>query len=271
MGVKEHTRKMYDHYGQEYQKTRKQKDKSRLFNEFLEVPCMVKAVGDVQDKRLLDVGCGAGVHLKKYLKKGARCFGVDQSKTMIELAKKNCPQVEFKVASIDKLPYKDSSFDIVTASLCIDYIDDLRKVFKEISRVLKKGGKFLYSNESPISSARERYEDEDFKIVGIGKFVDKKTGKLISLGSAWKEGVHEWDMLPGMKMKTYHKTFRTQLLALRDSGFELVDLIDCKPTEGFKKHDPRSYGIYSKFPLFSIYVSEKRCKTSSGKSRKIKR
>jgi len=183
---------------------------------------------------------------------------MDISQSMVDMAKQNCPDVDFKVGSMTKLPYKNSSFDIVTASLSIDYIKDLIPVFKEISRVLKKDGIFYYSNESPIASARERYEDKNFSIVGIGKFLDKKTGKQISLGRGWDERLAEWEMVPGMLMKTYNKTFRTQLKNLRMTGFELIDFIDCKPTPTFKKYDPTAYEVFSKFPLFSIYVSQKK-------------
>lgn len=249
---------MYDIYGKEYQKTREEKHKSRLYNEFLEVSCMIKAVGNIKNKKLLDVGCGAGVHIKNYLKAGAKCTGIDLSKTMIKLAKQNCPDVDFKIGSMTKLHFKNSSFDVVTASLSIDYIENLQPVFKEVNRVLKSGGLFYYSNESPIASARERYEDSNFKIVGIGKFIDKKSGKMIPLGRGWNERLAEWEMVPGMIMKTYNKTFRTQLQALRKANFELVDFIDCKPIPAFKKYDPDAYKIFTKFPLFSIYVSKKK-------------
>ena len=107
--------------------TEKEYQEKRIFNELVEVPSMVKSVGNIKGKKLLDVGCGAGVHIKKYLKKGAKCRGIDISKSMIEMAKKNCPNVDFKVGSMTKLPYKDSSFDIVTASLSMDYIKNLEK------------------------------------------------------------------------------------------------------------------------------------------------
>ncbi len=258
MAVEKHTKNMYDKFGKEYQKTRKEKHKSRLYNEFLEVPCMIKAVGNIKSKKLLDVGCGTGDHIKRYLSKGVKCWGIDISKSMIEMAKQNCPNVDFKIGSMTKLPYKNSSFDVVTASLSVDYIKDLIPVFKEISRVLKKGGLFYYSNESPIASAREKYEDKNFKIIGIGKLIDKKTGKQIALGKGWDERLAEWEMVPGMVMKTYNKTFRTQLNSLRKAGFELIDFIDCKPTPTFKKYDAAAYEIFSKFPIFSIYVSQKK-------------
>lgn len=251
MTVEKHTKNMYDTFGKEYQK-------NRIYNQYFEMPQMMKAVGNIKGKKLLDVGCGAGVHIKKYLAKGAKCWGIDLSKTMIGMAKKNCPKVDFKVGSIVKLPYNQSSFDIVTASLCMDYIEDLKPVFKEINRVLKKGGIFIFSDESPISVSKEVYENKKYKIVGVGKLIDKESGEIITFGRAWTERLKEWEMQPGMKMKTYTKTFRTQLRDLVTSGFELIDFIDCKPTKGFKKHDPKAYELYCKYPLMSIFVSRKK-------------
>ncbi len=258
MTVEKHTEEMYNQFGKEYQKTREEKHCSRLYNDFLEVPSMVKALGNIKDKKLLDIGCGAGVHIKKYISKGAICSGIDISKSMIEMAKEHCPEVDFKIGPMTKLPYKNSSFDVVTASLSVDYIKDLTPVFKEISRVLKKGGMFYYSNESPIYFAKEKYENDKFKIKGIGSLTDKQTGEKITLGKAFNERVQEWEMLPGMLIKTYKKTFRTQLKSLREAGFELIDFIDCKPIPTFKKYDPFSYEEFTKYPIFSIYVSQKK-------------
>lgn len=258
MNIQHHTKKMYDQYGHLYQKTRDEHHSSRAYNEFLEVPAMFKAVGNIKGKKLLDLGCGAGVHIQHYLKKGAKCWGRDISKTMLDLAKKRCPTVDFTLGSITQLPYKDNSFDLVISSLCLDYVKDIDKAFKETQRVLKKGGLFYFSDESPIAAARERYEDDKFIIAGLGKFVDKKTGKQISLGKAWDERVCTWEMVPGMALKTYSRTFRTKLLQLRKAGFELVDFIDCKPTLGFKKLNPKEYAVFSKIPMFSIYVVQKK-------------
>lgn len=258
MDIEQYTKKMYDSFGDKYQKTRDKKDPSRAFNNFLEVPCMIKAVGNVKGKKLLDIGCGAGVHAEKYYKKGAKVFGIDISKTMIDLAKKRCPKIDFKVCSMKKLPYKNSSFHIVTASLCLDYIKNLNQIFKEVNRVLKKEGLFYYSDSSPIESAMEKYEDKNFKIKGIGVFKDKKTGKIIHLGKAFLERVDIWDMLPGMFMKTYSRTLRTKLKALIKSNFELIDFIDCKPIPAFKKYNPEGYKFVSRIPMFSIAVARKK-------------
>ena len=65
-------------------------------------------------------------------------------------------------------------------------------------------------------------------------------------------------MVPGMIMKTYNKTFRTQLKALVNNNLELIDFIDCKPTLGFKKIHLEAYEVFSKFPIFSIFVGKKK-------------
>jgi hypothetical protein len=65
-------------------------------------------------------------------------------------------------------------------------------------------------------------------------------------------------MVPGMLMKTYSKTLRTQLKSLRTAGFELIDFIDCKPNPTFKKYDLIGFELFSKIPLFSIYISQKK-------------
>ena len=96
MSSDKHNKKLYDAFGEEYHNS------SRHYNKFIEIPNMVRAVGDIKDKKLLDIGCGAGEHIMRYVKKGARCHGIDISETMIREAKTACPNVEFKVASMKK-------------------------------------------------------------------------------------------------------------------------------------------------------------------------
>ena len=258
MNTEKYTKRIYNKFGKQYQDTRDKKSINRVYYEYLELPNMIKAAGKIKNKKLLDIECGARIHIKKYLKKGAIVSGLDISRTMLDLAKERVPSVQFKLGSINKIPFDSSYFDIITASLIIDYINNLDKAFKEVARVLKKGGLFYYSNESMFSTARGFYEDKNVFVRGIGHYKNKKTGKIVFFGDAFQEGLVKWDMLPGMDMYTYHKTFRTQLKSLINAGFELIDLIDCKPTYEFKKRNLIQHERFSKLPLFAIFVARKK-------------
>jgi len=91
--------------------------------------------------KILDLGSGAGRHLVK-IRKG-RMYLTDFSKEMIKLAKKRAKEkninAEFKVANLDKLPFKDNFFDsaIATASLHCLNPKAQKKAVKELFRVLK--------------------------------------------------------------------------------------------------------------------------------------
>jgi hypothetical protein len=78
------------------------------------------------------------------------------------------------------------------------------------------------------------------------------------LGTSWKERIEEFEMVSGLILKYYNRMFRTHFKAIVSSRFEFVDIIDCKPVPAFKKYDPESYKIYTKFPIFSIYVCRKK-------------
>ncbi|MEK6733536.1 MAG: class I SAM-dependent methyltransferase, partial [Pseudomonadota bacterium] len=108
-------------------------------NREVEQPTMYSLVPNkLNNNKLLDLGCGPGIHLKEYSKRGAQCFGLDLSEEMIKLAQKNCPQAIFKVGSVYQIDYEDNYFDIVTASFLLDNVKDLNKAITEIKRVMKK-------------------------------------------------------------------------------------------------------------------------------------
>jgi len=107
----------------------------------------------LKDKRVLDVGCGAGI-LTYGLEMGSRFYGVDDDSKSLKLAKKLNPGMVFRKASMYALPFKDSSFDVVVAANTLPGADfrvsgDRKKLQKafidEVVRVLKPGGKLLFS------------------------------------------------------------------------------------------------------------------------------
>ena len=94
--------------------------------------------------KILEIGCGAGSMTAYLAKKGYQIIGTDLSKDMIDYAKKTHPAVEFKKMSGDKLNFKNESFDIVLSFDLVEHIPDVEKHFKEVNRVLKKDGKYIF-------------------------------------------------------------------------------------------------------------------------------
>lgn len=92
--------------------------------------------------KILDLGCGEGTRLNFVVPNGKIGYGIDINKTGIEIAKKKYPH-NFQIGDLEKLPYKDSSFDLVYSAYVFEHLENPEKVVKEGLRVLSKGGYFL--------------------------------------------------------------------------------------------------------------------------------
>ncbi|EAL5949676.1 class I SAM-dependent methyltransferase [Campylobacter jejuni] len=96
--------------------------------------------------QILDLGCGAGRHVKFLAENGFKAFGVDYSENGIkatqELLKTYNLQADLKVSSVDDIPYEDESFDglLCYGVLYYNSKEVIEKAAKEIHRVLKKDG-----------------------------------------------------------------------------------------------------------------------------------
>jgi ubiquinone/menaquinone biosynthesis C-methylase UbiE len=92
-------------------------------------------------QRFLEVGCAQGYYLSRALKKTKNVFGMDIIPEFIDAAKKTGAKVA--VASAEKLPYKDKSFDFVLCTETLEHVPNWKKAVDEIKRVLKPKGKAI--------------------------------------------------------------------------------------------------------------------------------
>ncbi|HBP51129.1 MAG: Methyltransferase, UbiE/COQ5 family [Candidatus Shapirobacteria bacterium GW2011_GWE1_38_10] len=107
---------------------------------------ILKYLGPLKGKRILEVGCGFGEASVYFAKKGARVVASDISQKMVDFVKKlsKLNGVETKVLkfSCNRIPFPDNSFDVVYAANVLHHVD-IESSVKEIKRVLKKGGSFV--------------------------------------------------------------------------------------------------------------------------------
>ena len=110
--------------------------------------------------RVLDVGCGTGIPVAKYLiANGIEVVGIDLSKEMISVAGKNVPEAEFIQMNMTELGFRERSFDAVLSCYAIFHVprEKHAAIFRSFDSVLMPQGTMLIS-----VGATEWEEVEDY-------------------------------------------------------------------------------------------------------------
>jgi len=238
--VKE-VRKIYDKLAKRYHKI----TANHFFNAYLEVPATTSLLKNVKNKKVLDLGCGTGRHTVILKRRGAKVWGIDLSPKMIEIAKSEIKDVDFKIGSVYRLPYKSNFFDIVVAGLVIGYFKNLDKAFKEVYRVLKNNGIFVFSLTNPLLEVSKHEKGESRRL--YRKFKNYfKEGKMYVKWPTFR-----------VKIPFYHRTFQSLIRTIIRNKFVIEDFVDAKPVKEGKKVNPEAYEAYSKIPHFCVFKVRK--------------
>jgi SAM-dependent methyltransferase len=109
---------------------------SRLFAKPL-----LDAVGARPGSKLLDVACGSGLITSAAAAAGAQAEGVDFSPEMVSAAKERFPQLAFRQADAEALPFADETFDAVAIGFGVHHFPFPVRALAEARRVLRVGGR----------------------------------------------------------------------------------------------------------------------------------
>ena len=117
-----------------------------------EEPIMHGWFDTIEPGRALDAGCGTGRHTVELLRRGHDVVGVDATRAMLAIAQSKAPSARFLLGQFSELPVGAGEFDLVTASLALTHIPDLRPAFAEFARVLVPGGDLLITDMHPLAT-----------------------------------------------------------------------------------------------------------------------
>jgi SAM-dependent methyltransferase len=102
---------------------------------------LVNRIAPQPGERFLDVATGTGWTARLLSSRGATVTGVDIGAGVIEAAKVLSPNIEFRVADAEALPFEDASFDVVTSTFGVMFVAHPEIAAGELARLCKSGGR----------------------------------------------------------------------------------------------------------------------------------
>jgi SAM-dependent methyltransferase len=180
----------YDSFAEAYTAS----NEHNLINAYYERPAMLALAGDVAGRRILDAGCGSGPLFATLRDRGAVVTGFDKSAGMVELARQRLGDgADLQVAELGSpLPFPDDTFDDVTASLVLHYLEDWGPALAELRRVLKPGGRLIASVDHPfVTNLAHREAGREPDYFATYNWVEEwSVGGQTALFSFWARPLH---------------------------------------------------------------------------------
>jgi ubiquinone/menaquinone biosynthesis C-methylase UbiE len=141
-----------------------------------------RQIGLIKSKNLLEVGCGTGVITKELRDKtSAKITAIDFDETMINIAKNKVSDVRFLTENVEKLSFKDRSFDFVLCHYFLLWVSNPEKAISEIARVCKRDATFVALAEPDYGAWIEypemelgKYHTEYLQKEGADPFMGRK-------------------------------------------------------------------------------------------------
>jgi len=234
---------MYDRFATHYHEKRSSEEDS-TWNRYLDQPMIRDLVHDQPaGLKVLDLGCGSGMLAPWLTSRGYDVCGVDFSENLIAIARTTNPSAHFAVADIKHAPFADGTFDLVVSGLVMHYEQDLGPPFAEVSRLLKAGGRFVFTMHHPMDEVTDvEWNGSDYVATMNPYFHNKE---------------YRWTMLEGMELVSYHHTFECISEHLSEHGFVIERIKESRASEELKQRFPDFYRRTSNYPSFCGFRARK--------------
>ena len=183
-------------------------------------------LGNLHDKKILGLACGGGQQMPIFAALGADCTVLDYSSRQIEMEHLVAQREQYTIRIIQadmtkSLPFDDSEFDIIFHPVSNCYVEDVRAIWKECYRILKRGGYLL----SGVDHYINHIVDENEKtIINSLPFNPLKNPEQMQQLQQSDSGVQ------------FSHSLEEQIQGQLDAGFRLLNLYEDTNGEG-RLHD----------------------------------
>ena len=212
----------------------------------IEWPCIKEMLPNLNNKDILDLGCGTGRFTFLLEEKAPKSInGIDISEKMLEIAKEKAKtkksKAEFIVGNISDIDKYKGHFDFIFSSTTFHYIRDIKKLFRSIYNVLNNNGICIISLIHPVYSA-------NYPIDKNGEFPRDDQWPWIE----YNENIENY------LSTSYHHTFSDYLSAALEAGFSVEKVEEPMPPEEWKDKYKYRYEDFIQTPSFLI-IKLKKC------------
>ena len=112
-------------------------------------------LGDLEDRDVLEIGCGGAQCSVAFALRGARVTALDLSAEQLRFAKALAARHQVEIDFVqhdmgDLAPIPPDSKDIVFSAFALQFVADRTRTFREVRRVLRPGGVFVFSLDHPL-------------------------------------------------------------------------------------------------------------------------
>ncbi len=216
----------------------------------------LRLLGDVRGRHLLELGCGGGQCCIAFVKQGAIATGVDLSDTQIEFAQRLAVQERVDVAFVqadmtDLALFEKECWDILFSTYAFQYVADIESCLDECARLLKPGGRLIFSLDHPFRDCFHDDEEDAVSIYPVRSYFD-------SSPMHWTFGQSS------TAMQSYHRSIGQWCEMLLAAGLSLSRLLEPEPPiemldEIWPVDDPLT--SMRMVPQTIIFVASKEVKT----------
>jgi SAM-dependent methyltransferase len=193
-------------------------------------------------QRALDVGCGEGRFCRMLKELGVTAVGIDPTKALVQHARQQDPEGEYRLGIAETLGFADRSFDLVVSYLTLIDIPDVRAAIAEMSRVLRPRGTLLIANLNSFITAGPP-----------SGWVRDPGGEHRFYIDRYMEERPEWFAWRGIRVHNWHRPLSTYMSLLLEQGLRLSHFSEPLPVGG----DPAKFERYRRLPYFVMMEWQK--------------